>query len=277
MSETPQKKKKKKKRPYTYLSVLGSCGTADSFRHAGWPTFVDAGIRVFDYVGRTGFPSLVTGALTEGELAETDEATEENRTSWGYQMAAGEVHKRHAKRLLRGAKTNEVLVFDVVSSFIFRELRIGERAFLSSWEVERFFELPAASSRWLWEQPYEPFLDDALRFLGALREKRPELELAFHVAPICRNDGVRFKVDVLNGYVDFYESFCERLSRDLEAKIPRLVTLQGERAAWRADPEHPYGRYPFHYALDYYVAFRKAVKRWLGLPEDTAIDPDAPV
>ncbi|HBQ13887.1 MAG TPA: hypothetical protein DEF51_23045 [Myxococcales bacterium] len=86
---------------------------------------------------------------------------------------------------------------------------------------------------------------------------------------------MRFKVDVLNDQVDFYYAFCERLARDLEAQVPRMKTLQGETSAQQADPEHPYGRYPFHYRLSYYEAFRAEVKRWLGLPDETVLSPTA--
>lgn len=261
-------------RPHHYLTVLGSCGTADSFRAAGWPTFVDEGVRIFDYVGRTAFPSLVTGALREGErqLREVDDTN-----AWGFAMAKGELDKTHGPKLERGARINQVLVFDVVTSFIFRQLDTEDgRAFLSSWEVEKYFQLDVPhQARFLWELDYEPFRDAAIAFLSRLRDIKPELEIGFHVAPACRNDGVRFKVDVLNDQVDFYYAFCERLARDLEAQIPRMKTLQGKTSAQQADPEHPYGRYPFHYRLSYYEAFRAEVKRWLGLPDETVLSPTA--
>lgn len=257
-------------RRHYYLTVLGSCGTADSFRTEGWPSFVDAGIRIFDYVGRTGFQSLRSGGFAPDEVARTEE---ESDSEWGFAMARGEAEKTQAAKLRRGAKTNQVLVFDIVSDFIFRTLTTEDgRSFLSSWELEKYYR-PSAdlSSAWLWERPYEPFRDDAVAFLSELRDIRPDLKIAFHVAPACRNDGVKFKVDILNDHVDFYYSLCERLGRDLEAQIPGLVTLQAPRAEWGADPEHPYGRYPFHYRLSYYLAFRRQVKRWLELDDEASV------
>lgn len=260
-------------RRHRYLTILGSCATADSFRTAGWPTFVDPGIRVHDYIGRTAFPSLVTAGLDDDEWTPTDDVREDTAHQWSYLMALGEVTKTHAPRLIRGAKTSDVLVFDIVSSFLFRELALpergGPRVLLESWELERFVRLRTdARGHFLWELPYEPQRDAAIAFLERLREVRPSLRLGFHVAPICLNDGVRFKVEILNERVDFYYAFAERLSGDLERAFPDLATLQAERTSWGADPAHPYGRYPFHYALDYYVAFRRLVKRWLDLPDD---------
>ena len=258
-------------RKHYYLTVLGSCGTADSFRTAGWPSFVDTGIRIFDYIGRTGFHSLETAGSRAGEF-ERSEAEEDSE--WGFAMARGEVEKQHAPRLLRGAKTNQVLVFDVVSDFIFRTLWTPDgRSFLSSWELEKYFASPPHLERqWLWERPYEPYRDDAVAFLTKLREARPDLAIAFHVAPACRNDGVRFKVDILNDYVGFYYRFCERLARDLEGQVPGLITVQASADAQAADPDHPYGRYPFHYQLSYYAAFRREIKRWLGLPDEAHVE-----
>ena len=261
-----------------YLTVLGSCATADSFRTDGWPTFVDAGLRVFDYIGRTDFVSLESAGLGPDEVRQS---TQPVHSDWGLAMARGEVDKSHAPRLLRGAKTNQVLLFDVVTSFIFRELQLADgRRFLSSWELERYFRIgPRSYSRWLWETPYEVHRDAAVAFLSRLRERRPDLQIGFHVAPICLNDGVRFKVHTLNARVPYYYAFCERLARDLEAQVPRLEVLQAPRATWGADPAHPYRRYPFHYRLAYYSAFRRQVKRWLGLPDEATLaapaDPSA--
>ena len=86
---------------------------------------------------------------------------------------------------------------------------------------------------------------------------------------------MRFKVDPLHDQVDFYYAFCERLARDLERELPGLTTLQAPEQHWGADPDHPYRRYPFHYRLDYYLAFRRLVKRWLGLEDVAEIDHDA--
>lgn len=260
-------------RPHLYLTVLGSCGTADSFRSEGWPSFVDEGLRIFDYIGRTGFESLVSEGLAEHEVERTDGEVD---SDWGFQMARGEVHKTWAKRLVRGAKTNQVLVFDVVGDFIFRALEADDgRSFLSSWELEKYYRPQLElRSRYLWERDYDRYLAAATAFLGQLRDVRPDLHLGFHVAPACRNDGVRFKVDILNAHVDDYYRFCERLSRDLESRFEGLTTLQGPKDTWGADPAHPYGRYPFHYRLAYYRAFRREVKRWLGLPEETVVRPE---
>ena len=125
---------------HLYLTVLGSCGTADSFRTAGWPSFVDEGVRVFDYIGRTGFPSLATEGLREHEVE--PRATHADASEWGRSMARGEIDKTQAARLLRGAKTNQVLLFDVVCDFIFqRQTTDDGRAFLSSWEVEQHYRV----------------------------------------------------------------------------------------------------------------------------------------
>lgn len=266
---------KKIARQHLYLTVLGSCATADSFRTAGWPSFVDEGIRVFDYVGRTGFSSLCTEGFADDEIA--PRAVEVD-SEWGFSMARGEVEKTHAKQLLRGAKTNQVLVFDVVTDFIFDELRTTDgRSFLASWELEKYYAITTdVRARPLWERPYEPYRDDAIRWLSRLRELRPDLRVGFHVAPACDNDGVRFKVEPLNDKVSFYYSFCERLAKDLEGNIPGLTILQAPRDTWSADPAHPYRRFPFHYRLPYYLAFRRLVKRWLDLPDEARVASSTP-
>lgn len=268
-------KSKKTERQHLYLTVLGSCATADSFRTAGWPSFVDEGLRVFDYVGRTGFSSLSTEGFSDDEIAPREVEVD---SEWGFAMARGEVEKTHAKQLLRGAKTNQVLVFDVVTDFIFDELRTADgRSFLASWELEKYYAVTTdVRARPLWERPYEPYRDDAIRWLSRLREIRPDLRVGFHVAPACDNDGVRFKVEPLNDKVSFYYAFCERLANDLERTIPGLTVLQAPRETWSADPAHPYRRFPFHYRLPYYLAFRRLVKRWLDLPDEARVASSTP-
>lgn len=267
-----------RKRAHLYLSVLGSCATADGFRTAGWPTFVDPGIRVHDYVGRTAFRSLESAGLEDSEWEHTEAYEPGTEHKWGYGMALGELRKRHAPQLLRGARTTDALIFDVCSTFLFRELEVAPvagddrpRVLLESWELERFFRVrEVARAAWLWEQPYEAQRDAAISFLGKLVEKKPALRLALHLPPICRNDGIQFKLPELNSHDDFYYAFGERLAGDLERAFPRqLTTIEVERTCWRADPEHPYGREPFHYVLDYYVALRRHAKRWLGCPDDS--------
>lgn len=257
-------------RKHLYLAILGSCATADAFRTVGWPTFVDPGLRVHDYVGRTHFRSMETGALEEGEFEPTADVVPEVVHGWSYRMAAGEVSKTHGHRLLRGAKTSDALIFDAVSSYLFRDLELSRgRTLLESWELEKFFRVRADSiGEHLWESTYELHRDAAIAFLSRLRAVRPSIKLALHVAPICLNDGVRFKTEPHNHHADFYARWNERYARDLERAIPGLATLQAPRESWSADPEHPYGRFPFHYRLEYYVALRKLAKRWLELPDD---------
>ena len=108
-------------RAHRYLSILGSCATADAFRNEGWPAFVDQGIRVYDYISRTGFSSLATGALTPDEWRLAPRPHEEGDPSaqWGYQMARGELDKTHRPRLMRAMRKTDALIFDVVGMFTF--------------------------------------------------------------------------------------------------------------------------------------------------------------
>jgi hypothetical protein len=251
----------------TYISILGSCCTADAFRGDGWAAFADAGLRVHAYEGRTGIISLLTPGLREEEFEHTARFRPDVARSWGYRMARDELLKNHLARLERNLETADALIVDVVAMFNFAHLflRGDARVFLESWECGMYFRVkPAADRLWLWEIPYELSRDGVRRCLALLLARRPGLRVIFHVPPVCLNDGVRFKEWRLNERVDFYYGYSERLAEDAVRGVPHGVVLQPPRTVWAADPSHPYGRHPFHYRADYYAAFRRLVKEYLS-------------
>ncbi|HYE55080.1 MAG TPA: DUF6270 domain-containing protein [Chitinophagaceae bacterium] len=257
--------------PNKYITILGSCSSADAFRTEGWPAFLDAGLRVSAYEGRTGFISIQSEPFASHEFSNSAAFNETHAADWGYRMTVSELKKEQLPRLRQAVLYADLLVVDVVSMFMFPHLfcRATGRVILESWEFRQCLQMNIPMNRvMLWEIPAERSVAAMRKCLGLFRERKPALPIVFHAVPACLNDGVYFKTPELNAQLDYYARFNDQMAEAC-ARYFNATVMQPRQSVCQADPEHPYGMNPFHFICDYYEELRRMIRMHLGLTRET--------
>lgn len=255
-------------RRHKYVVVFGTCCTADAIRPKDFADIRGSRLRLLWYQGRSSLLSMGTPALEAHEFTLRSEpragAQAEAEVDWNRTMAVDEATKRQHARLSEVIGMSDGLVFDVVSAFAFPYLVVapGGRLFLESKDWQAHIDLLAPfERRRLWDFPTESSVAVLRQLLTTLYEEQPDLRVVFHLPRPCFNDGVAFEDPQLGPNIDFYFEYGERLYEETARAFPRVrvVDCGGERA----DPLHPNGQFPFHFAEGYMDALRKEIVRLL--------------
>lgn len=258
-----------------YVSIIGSCATADCFRTDGWPTFSDTAFRVQLYEGRTDFRTIWSPGFAAEDLAASGEEPDGAGEEWGLRMTCDQLLRRQWPRMRRAMPLTDVLIFDMVSSFTFPLIRhLGgggvdgdERVGLATWELNRYRRLlPEVEQTWLWDTSPEIMWEALSSGLKRMLALQAEMRIVFHVPPLCLNDGIAFDEPALTAQAGCFAALNADLSRRALAEFPQLSVLELPNGEPWGDPHHPYSAHPFHYRLDYYREARIQLKRLLNLP-----------